>query len=331
MRRRVGGPEYIAAMRMVSPSLSRLESRISWILGGPRTGSTWLMDLLVHPLMADASAASGVGRRVAASSVPMRAVPINEPYIGMHLAPIVNVHPAGVFTAADARADDPSYFFDSRWENAWRSALRRLILERLAAQARVAGRDHGVRDPLVVVKEPNGSHGAQMLTRTLPRSRLLVLWRDGRDVIDSVLDAVTPGGWLAGGQDTADVAAGGTRRMDFIRRNSMLWAHRIIMVQRAVAAHDPDRTLEIRYEELRADTAGQLRRIVDWLGLSWSDAALHEVVATHAFEHYPPAVKGRGRPLRRAAPGGWRDSLSRDEQAAMTELMGPTLADLGYA
>jgi len=289
-----------------------------------------LQDLLVHPLIADATAASGVGRRAAASVVPIRAVPVNEPYLGVHLAPIVTVHPIGVFTPAEVRAEDPSYFFDTTWEDAWRPALRRLILARLAAQARAAGREHGVRNPIVVVKEPNGSHGALMLARTVPRSRLLVLWRDGRDVIDSTLDAVTPGGWLAGGQDTADVSAGGTRRLDFIRRNCMLWVHRVTMIRRAIAVHDPGRTLEIHYEALRADTANQLRRVVDWLELGWNDTALEEVVATHNFDHYPAAVKGRGRPLRRAAPGGWRDSLTVDEQGAMTAIMSPVLAELGY-
>src|SRR4029453_693348 len=112
--------------------------------------------------------ASGRGRRAAASVVPIRAVPVNEPCLGVHLGPIVTVHPIGVFTAAEVRADDPSYFFDSRWADVWRPALRRVILARFAAQARVAGREHGVRNPIVVVKEPNGSHGALMLARTLP-------------------------------------------------------------------------------------------------------------------------------------------------------------------
>jgi hypothetical protein len=53
-------------------------------------------------------------------------------------------------------------------------------------------------------------------------------------------------------------------------------------------------------------------------------------VATHNFDNYPAAVKGRGRSLRRAAPGGWRDSLTLDEQEAMTAIIRPVLAELGY-
>jgi hypothetical protein len=159
---------------------------------------------------------------------------------------------------------------------------------------------------------------------------MLVLWRDGRDVLDSLLDAVAPGGWLAGGDDTADVAAGGERRRAFLRRSAQQWAHRTAMVRLALAAHDPARTLEVRYEALRADTDGELARIGAWLGIERGRAELDEVVATHAFDRYPDAVKGPGRPLRRAAPGGWRESLDPAEQEMVGALMRPGLEALGY-
>jgi len=97
----------------------------------------------VHPLVADATAASGVGRRAAPSVVPIRAVPVNEPYLGVHLAPIVTVQSTGV---------------------------------------------------------------------------------------------------------------------------CLLWVHRVARVRRAIAVHDPERTLEVHYEALRADSAGQLRRIAECSG-----------------------------------------------------------------
>ena len=109
-----------------------------------------------------------------------RAVPINEPYLGVHLAPIVSARPGAVFTAGDIRAQDANYFFDARSEPAWRPHLRRLILERFAAQAELAIEEHGLRDPLVVVKEPNGSEAAPILLSTLPGSREDYHQRSGR-------------------------------------------------------------------------------------------------------------------------------------------------------
>src|SRR5688500_16697304 len=93
-----------------------LESRLVWILGSPRSGSTWLLSLM------------------AASP---RIVRVDEPGIGVHLGVLVAeaagpsaVGDAGGLVFRELREDDPDYFFSNRYEDAWRPALRRLILER---------------------------------------------------------------------------------------------------------------------------------------------------------------------------------------------------------
>jgi hypothetical protein len=47
-----------------------------------------------------------------------------------------------------------------------------------------------------MIKEPNGSVGAPLLTEVLPESRMILLVRDPGDVISSLLDAAREGGWL---------------------------------------------------------------------------------------------------------------------------------------
>src|SRR5581483_2283707 len=89
-----------------------------------------------------------------------------------------------------------NYFLSDRFAEAWRPHLRVLVLARLAAQVDVVTREFGVRGGPVVIKEPNGSVGADFVMSLLPRSRLLFLLRDGRDVVDSMVDAQMPGGWL---------------------------------------------------------------------------------------------------------------------------------------
>jgi hypothetical protein len=305
--------------------LADVEERVVWILGGPRTGSTWLLDLLTYPLTADPERHSGVGLRPGATATRPVAMPVNEPYLGVHLAPVVTIHPVGVFTPAEIREDDPSYFFDDRWADVWQPQLRRLILERLDAQARDAGREHDLDRPLIVVKEPNGSNAGPILRRALPGSRILFLLRDGRDVLDSLLDAVSPGGWLAGGSETEDVASP-EGRLGYLRRNAALWVHRVVMVQRAVASR-PELARTVRYESLREDTAAELSGIAGWLGI---DLAVDDAAAATAFESYPAEAKGRGKALRLASPGHWRETMSAEEQAAVGEIMGATLAELGY-
>jgi len=301
-----------------------------WILGGPRTGSSWLLELLVYPLTVTAEAPSGAARRANPSGVEPRAVPINEPYLGVHLAPIVSARPGAVFTAGDIRAQDANYFFDARSEPAWRPHLRRLILERFAAQAELAIEEHGLRDPLVVVKEPNGSEAAPILLSTLPGSRVLFLLRDRRDVLDSQLDAVRPGSWLAGDADPEGVSTE-AGRIEFLRRNAALWLHRIGLVERAVEAHPPDLAMTVRYERLRADPRAELRSIASWLHPDSELAAdIDEAVAANTFEAAPPEVRGRDKPLRAARPGAWRDNLSPAEQTAILEIIGDKLLALGY-
>ena len=311
--------------------LDDVESRLVWILGGPRTGSTWLLNLLVHPLASGDATPSGVERRPLESGVTPAAIPINEPYIGVHLAPIQTsgTEPGSVFTAADARAGDPSYLLDERFAHAWRPQLRRLILERLAAQAELAEREHDLKRPLIVVKEPNGSHAAEPIASTLPRSRLLFLLRDGRDVLDSLLDAASPGGWLAGGPGGEHLGSA-QARIAFLQRHATLWLHRIEAMQRALAGHARELSLTIRYEDLLAVPESQLTRITAWLGREADEEALAEAVAANSFGDYPDDAKGRGKPLRAASPGGWRQNLSAEEQAAMLAVMGAKLEELGY-
>ena len=303
-----------------------------WLVGGPRTGSTWLLELLAYPLVASPDWPAGSKRRPGGSGVRPRAVPINEPYLGMHLAPVAEVGDRllRVFTAADIRAHDPSYFFDERWGEAWRPQLRHLVLSRLGAQAEAARREHGVDAPLVVVKEPNGTEGAPVLTAALPRSRLLFLLRDGRDVLDSLLDAVSSGGWLAGGavDERVDSAEA---RVAFVRREALLWTFRVGAVQRAMANLPEGASLTVRYEDLRADTEAAMRGVWDWLGAGIGDAAIAEAAAATAFDHYPAEAKGRGKPLRFATPGHWREGLAAAEQDATRAIMGEKLAQLGYA
>jgi Sulfotransferase family len=311
--------------------LDELESRLVWILGGPRTGSTWLLELLTYPLTPSAQSPSGAGMREQSSVCPF-AIPVNEPYLGMHLAPIVSFGSGGVFTAAEARnllGPDPSYFFAEDYADVWRPQLRRLVLERIAAQAEVASREHGLQRPLVVVKEPNGSHAAPILTSTLPRSRVLFLLRDGRDVLDSLADAESPGGWLEAGSEAAGVTPADSR-IEFFRTNAWLWVHRIAAVQQAVAAHPAELSMTVRYEDLRRDTAPVLRDIVGWLGVELDETAVGEAVAATSFEDYPPEAKGPGKPLRVASPGHWRESMSEAEQETITAVMGDKLGELGY-
>ena len=96
----------------------RVEQRLIWILGSPRSGSTWLMTMLLDLLDAQG---------------------VNEPLIGAHLAvpvsPVVGQPLPNDPTLAELRGDNLSYFFAKSKAHVWRPPLRRLLLEERATEA----------------------------------------------------------------------------------------------------------------------------------------------------------------------------------------------------
>jgi hypothetical protein len=311
-----------------------LQPRLVWIFGSPRSGSTWLLQLLCHPLVPDDEAPTGVRRLDAPGAGRPPAIPINEPYAQQHLVPTVSVDLGGTGGEAHATLQEfrhatPSYFLSDRYADAWRPALRRLVLARLAAQADAVARECGGRGGAVVIKEPNGSIGADFVMSLLPRSRMIFLLRDGRDVVDSMVDAQMPGGWLA--SPVAERAEDLRRdRLSLVRRESHLWLERTRAVKRAFDAHPEKLRCLVRYEDARRDTEGELRRLDELLALRRSPAERADALRWNDFDRFPAEAKGAGKPLRAASPGLWRENLSDDEQAAMAEIMGPQLAELGY-
>jgi hypothetical protein len=227
--------------------------------------------------------------------------------------------PAGV-RLRDLR-DDDRYFFSDGHLRSWGPPLRKLILSGLAPHVPVRAR-------YLVVQEPNGSEGADLLLRVLPSSRVLFLLRDGRDVVDSMLDAYQRGSWLdqafGVGQDLL-----GPERLRTIEREAQKWVARTEIVFRACDLHPPEQRLLVRYEELLSDTAKALRSIYSWLDLDPPDDVLERVHAS-SFDVVPTSAKGSGKFHRAATPGLWRRNLSEEEQVCCMKIMGPTLRKMGY-
>jgi hypothetical protein len=283
------------------------ENRLAWIFGSSRSGSTWLLKML--------SALDGV-------------VPIDDPHLGHHLGvwrPIplawaASEQPPELSTLLDLKASEPGYFFAERYRDAWWEPLRELITARFEAQAEQGE----AADAAIVVKEP-GSHVAPFLARLFPRSKVIFLLRDGRDVVDSWLDAYSDGSWAIPG-GAFPVSDDG--RIPLIRWLSEVWAFRSREVRKAYESRSPVDRVLIRYEDLRGETERCLVRICEMVGVD--PQRVPEVVAAHRFEKVPRDARGPRRVVRQARPGGWRENLSAAEQREMHEVMGETLAEFGY-
>ncbi|MDX6665152.1 MAG: hypothetical protein QOG68_1358, partial [Solirubrobacteraceae bacterium] len=248
------------------------ESQIVWLLGSPRSGSTWLLQLL-----GDHDAV----------------VPINEPLIGWYLGPFMSDLPGmnaeeldiENFTLRRVQHEKRQHFFADEFSDVWMPGLATMLRERFHA--------HAVRYPAkvplersrVVVKEPNGSQSADLLTQALPDSRLLFLLRDGRDVVDSELAANLAGSWVASSfPGSRGVSA--EDRLGFVVQSAKKWLWRTEVVEAAYEAHTGPR-LTLRYEDLLADPDSHLATVFDWLGVDVREGEVAQLITQHAFESLP--------------------------------------------
>ncbi len=262
---------------------------------------------------------------------------VNEPLIGWYLGPFMSDLPGwdaasldvSNFTLRRVQASKRDQFFAREFSDVWLPSLRRMMLERFGAHvARYPPKAVPPSKAVVVLKEPNGSQSADVLSAALPRSRLLFLLRDGRDVVDSELAANLPGSWVAreypGGDGVRDAD-----RLDFVVQSAHKWLWRTEVVREAYASHRGPKRL-LRYEDLLGEPVSRLAQVFDWLGLPVPNARVEEIVQRHAFEGVPEDKRGYRGFWRAASPGLWRQSLRAEERAALAETLGPKLRELGY-
>ena len=287
---------------------------LTWIFGSSRSGSTWLLRMLRHH---------------------PDVVGINETGLGHHLGvwrPIAlawqSVEPPPLTTFKAIKEDRRDYFFNREYEEVWRAGLERFFRDRLVHQLDESEPDW--RDPAtrVVIKEPGGSHMASDLISITPDSRLVFLLRDGRDVVDSWLDAYRDGTWAS---NDGAYAVGQEDRVGFIRWQAAVWKYRTEAVQAAFDAHDPDRRIKVRYEDLLSSPTTHLAAILRTLDLDADPALVEALVEAEAHRNVPQDRKGSGHEIRFAKPGTWQENLTPEEVAAMEAVLGDRLVADGYA
>jgi hypothetical protein len=284
-----------------------ISSRLIWMLGSPRTGSTWLMQLFAE--------------------IPEISV-IDESYIPLHLVPIDHALSDGEYFQEGPRADDPHYFFAKRYLPEAFPELRSLFMRGLLRQLEELGQNTDPR--WIVIKEPNGSHASDSLMSLFPESRLLFLIRDGRDVIDSLIDAMlSKDSWWqqSQGSDEPRIVS---ERMAFINHHAKLWLQRTQSTERAFAALPESQRHRVGYEDLLADTPKEFGAMLDWLGMDIAAEQVLAAVEKRSFKAIPDSQKGPGKRARSANPGQWKERLRPGEIELVESVMGPKLNELGY-
>jgi len=170
-----------------------------------------------------------------------------------------------------------------------------------------------------VEQTPEMSYLVAGALQAYPAAKAVHVIRDGRDVVCSLLER----GWLSanrGGGDDANQPYGAyprfwvepERREEFpqvsdARRAAWAW-RRYLTAAQAV----PERTLEVRYEELVADPASTADRVAAELGTA------------------PGPLQSAFSGAHATSVGRWRRDLSAQQLADVEAEAGDLLAELGY-
>ena len=265
-------------------------SRLLWIFGTGRSGTTWLAEML--------SELPGV-------------VHWGEPLVGALF---------GEFKYRRAAHKKGRHLITSEaHEGPWLRSARYLVLEGAAERFPDAR--------LVVIKEPHGSIGAPVLSRALPESRMLVIVRDPRDVVASAADAHREGSWarsrLAEKKRLKAPSTAETNPLVFVRNRANNYRTDVGNSIEAYRNHEGPKTL-IRYEDLRADTLSVLLKALEELEVSGD---LTQIVEKHSWENIPEEERGAGKFYRKATPGGWKEDLKPKQIAVVEEICAPILEE----
>jgi len=269
-----------------------------WMFGTARTGSSWLSAIMGE--------IEGYSRW-------------HEPLVG-HL--FGNLY----YERAGHRSEDGHFILGDRYRELWLRAVRKFVLDSAAARfPEVAGGGY------LIIKEPQGSMGAPLLMEALPESRMIFLIRDPRDVVASNLDAHQKGTWTAdlmrkGGKEKPPSLAE-SRPEAFVKGQARRYVRDVGNARLAYEAHEGRKVL-VKYEDLRADTIGTMKRIYAALEIPVDEAELVRAVEKQSWENVPEEEKGEGKFHRKAKPGGWKEDLTPEQVEIVEEVAGSLLGEL---
>ena len=266
---------------------------IIWIFGSGRTGSNWLLRMM---------------REITNCAA------WQEPRVGVLF---------DFYYRNSAHHTNKHFVFGSPYRETWLRSIRSFVLE--GATARFP---EIVQDGHLIVREPTGSSGAPLLMEALPESRMILLIRDPRDVVASLLDGARKGGWLyeRGSEDSWKqlYAKADSDPNAFVKKRSKMFSLHAGRAKQAYDAHKGHKVL-LKYEDLRFDPVGTMKRLYDTLEVPADEETIARAVHQHSWESIPEEDKGEGKFHRKATPEGWREDLTAEQVKIVEEITAPLL------
>jgi hypothetical protein len=213
-----------------------------------------------------------------------------------------------IFKDNDQLLNRPEFIMGKPYRESWLRSIRNFVLEGAAARYPKLREDQ-----YLVVKEPNGSIGAPLIVGALPESRMILLIRDPRDVIASRMDASREGSWNyeRSKQLYRDERMSSDKDlMAVVQRQAKEYLNVMGKAKEAYDVHKGYKVL-IRYEELRADTLGTMKRMYSALRIAVDEGNWPRLWRNTPGRTYLRSRRARGRSgVRPRQAGGGRTSLA---------------------
>ena len=277
------------------------EKNLVWVFADRRSGTTWL----THELLS------------------YHTKVVDELLIGLHLGRVVEKKD-GFERTLDTEMNRKDYFFSESYKETWIFFLRKLILNRIYNQFQNLSET-------IIIKEPTGSMAADIIAKCLPQSKIIIVLRDGRDIVDSKIDENSPGGWeLEREKGGINQEITPTRRLNFIKVYSKRWVILMEILMKAYEKHHNDLRYLLKYENLRQDTFPEIQKIYKFIGIEINPETLEKIVKKYEFEDIPKEKRGKGQFRRFATPGKWKENFNEEEQLIMNSFMKDTIKKLNY-
>lgn len=268
--------------------------RLVWIFGSARTGSTWLARMM--------------------GEIEDQTVWF-EPFVGELFGRLY-------YEWNEEKHFRTKHFILGERKGLWIEPVRRFVLSSAARRfPELVGKGY------LVVKEPNGSVGSPILSTALPESRLIFLLRDPRDAVASALDAWSEDSWhynySSESKRTRDPIFSASPD-EKVRERAVSYLRDIQNTQEAFESHAGPKTM-VRYEDLRVDTLGTMKRLYSDLGILVDEEGLSRAVRKHSWENIPEDEKGKGKFHRKGQPGGWMQDLTPEQIETVERIAAPIL------
>jgi len=270
-----------------------LEKNITWLFGAARSGTTW----------------------VALELLSYNTKRISEPQLERHLSA-----PSGVpgIRLKDNPQKNPSYFLADEYKKTWTFFLRKLILNRIYSEIQSI-------DKKIIIKELTTMGGTDIISECMRNSKIIILLRDGRDVVDSSVEATSQDGFM-----TKRFNLGKQNRRAKINGHSQVWNTATKNLLKTYDMKSKDLRYKIKYEDLRKNTLEELEKIYKFLEINIPKLELEKIVTKFSFENIPEKDKGPGKFRRSATPGKWKENFNDEEKKVLEDIMGSTLRMLEY-